>query len=185
MNENKITNKSSYNLNSYLSVSWNERVRVKKSKSEIILKKENKKSIKRGEKLHSILSYIYDYNGIEDGLKKAINKNIISSEESKDYLSVIKKMFENEMIRSLFDPSKKSKNEIEVLDRNAEIFRLDRVVQTEKNKIIVIDYKTGSEKTQDKIQVENYISLLKSLNYKSVEGRIFYLDSNKMKEVYE
>ena len=136
--------------------------------------------LERGKKIHNILHHIKSFNDLEEGLNISVNKNIILSSERKDFKCVLKKILKNKDIKPFFNSDKKSNNEIEVLDKNGEVFRLDRVVEIEKNHLVVLDYKTGKEEGYHREQVINYKNLLKSLHYKNVSGYLIYLDSNKL-----
>ena len=172
-------------MESYISSPWNGRVRIKKTLDELITSEKQKVLIERGKKIHDILYHIKSFNDLEEGLDISVNKNIIVSSERKDFKYVLNKILKNKDIRPFFNPDKKSNNEIEVLDKNGEVFRLDRVVEIEKNHLVVLDYKTGEEEDFHRGQVTNYKNLLKSLNYKNVSGYLIYLDSNKLIPVNE
>jgi len=183
--EHSGIHEKSYIMESYISSPWNGRVRIKKTLDELITSEKQKVLIERGKKIHDILYHIKSFNDLEEGLDISINKNIIVSSERKDFKYVLNKILKNKEIRPFFNPDKKSNNEIEVLDKNGEVFRLDRVVEIEKNHLVVLDYKTGEEEDFHRGQVTNYKNLLKSLNYKNVSGYLIYLDSNKLIPVNE
>jgi hypothetical protein len=61
--------------------------------------------------------------------------------------------------------------------------RLDRVIFREvtqknqtRNKAVIIDYKTGMKKSEDRRQVEEYAQALLQMEYVDVEGYLLYLD---------
>tara|TARA_B100001750_G_scaffold206149_1_gene183636 strand:- start:15957 stop:19235 length:3279 start_codon:yes stop_codon:yes gene_type:complete len=178
--EHSSIHKKSYVMESYISSPWNGRVRIKKTLDEFITSEKQKDLIERGKKIHNILYHIKSFNDLEEGLNISVNKNIIVPSERKDFKCVLNKILKNKEIKPFFNPDKKSNNEIEVLDKNGEVFRLDRVVEIEKNHLVVLDYKTGKEEGYHREQVINYKNLLKSLHYKNVSGYLIYLDSNKL-----
>ena len=90
----------------------------------------------------------------------------------------------NKDIRSYFNPKLTSYNEIEILNKNGDVFRLDRVVEFDKNTVAVIDYKTGEDNTQKyKSQIMNYKELLSNIYKAEVFGFILYIDLNKVVKI--
>mgnify|MGYP000844452309 FL=1 len=75
-------------------------------------------------------------------------------------------------------------NECSILKLNpltdkVEVRRPDRVM-TDGNEMIVVDYKFGKPQAEHKIQVAEYMALLKDMGYNNISGYIWYLFSNKI-----
>ena len=72
---------------------------------------------------------------------------------------------------------------IEILSDDGNTYRLDRVVETEKE-IYVLDYKTGKivdyEHKKYLNKLDLYISLLKNIYDKPIVGHLIYIDLNKV-----
>ena len=170
--ENKPASES-YHLANFPSYSWKDRVKVKLSSNKGIDFKNND----RGNKIHDLMSFIYHYDGVNDGVEKAFKKNIITENEKSYFVKLINNLLSNKDIRSYFNPKLTSYNEIEILNKNGDVFRLDRVVELDKNTVAVIDYKTGEDNTQKyKSQIMNYKELLSNIYKGEVFGFIAYID---------
>jgi ATP-dependent exoDNAse (exonuclease V) beta subunit len=173
--EKKITSES-YHLSNFPSYSWKERVKVKLSSDKGIDFKNNK----RGNKIHDLMSLIHHYNDITDGVEKAYKKSIITKSEKSYFIKTVNNLLSNKDIREYYNPKLSSYNEIEILNEHGDIYRLDRVVEFDKNSVAVIDYKTGEENTNIyKNQIINYKNLLSTIYRGKVYGFILYVDLNK------
>ena len=83
-----------------------------------------------------------------------------------------------------YNPKYNSYNEIEILNNNGDVFRLDRVVELENNSVAVIDYKTGEDNTEKyKNQIMNYKELLSNIYNGKVYGFILYVDLNRVVKI--
>ena len=169
--ENKLTSKS-YHLNSFPSYSWRDRIKVKLSSDRGIDFKNNE----RGNKFHDLMSFIYNFNDVDSGVEKAFNKNIITEKEKSYFTKIIQNLLRDKNIREYYDPKLRSYNEIEILNDNGDVYRLDRVVELDKHSVAVIDYKTGKNKEEDKNQVNYYKELLSKIYKGEVYGFIAYID---------
>ena len=171
--------KKTYTLEKYPSYSWKERIRIRTNSEDKI----DFDNIRRGNKIHNILMYIKNINQIEKGINLAIAKNIISNSERKNYSDVIKVILNNPKVKPFFDPNLESYNEIEVINKNGNINRIDRIVEMKDKSINIIDYKTGAEKEDDIPQVETYKNVLKEIEDKNISAYLIYIDLNKVVKV--
>ena len=90
----------------------------------------------------------------------------------------------NQDIMNYYNPKYNSYNEIEILNNNGDVFRLDRVVELENNSVAVIDYKTGEENTEKyKNQIMNYKELLSNIYNGKIYGFILYVDLNRVVKI--
>ena len=176
-NNSKI--KETYNLDKYPSFSWKERIRIRTNSEDKI----DFDNISRGKKIHNILMYIKNINQIDKGINLCISKNIISKSEKNYFLDMIKEIIHNPKVKPFFDSNLESYNEIEIINKNGNISRLDRIVEMKDKSINIIDYKTGTEKDEDILQVENYKNTLKEIEDKNINAYLIYIDLNKIVKV--
>ena len=127
--------------------------------------------------------YIKNINQIDRGINLSISKNIISKSEKNYFLDMIKEILQNPKVKPFFDSNLESYNEIEIINKNGNISRLDRIVEMKDKSINIIDYKTGSEKDEDILQVENYKNTLKEIEDKNINAYLIYIDLNKIVKV--
>ena len=163
-------------LKSIPSFSWRDRIMVRVT-SESGIEFDN---YKRGKKIHDVLSLIYNNEEVNIGIEKAQEKNIISIDEINSIKKMVEKLMSNKEIKDFFNPHYKSYNEVEILDRNGDVFRIDRIVQTNDNSLHILDYKTGKIDKKYNDQVKNYKTILSEIFPKNIHGYIIYVDLNKI-----
>ena len=133
--------------------------------------------------VHEIFSKI---NTIDDApivLRRYVNDGVIDHNESDNILAQFKKVAEMEEIKEAFSPDAIVKNEMEILVGNAEshnaskakILRPDRYVEL-KDKVIVIDYKTGAPEEEHYGQLRQYMLVLRvMISHKNIEAFLVYI----------
>ncbi len=133
--------------------------------------------------VHEIFSKI---NTIDDApivLRRYVNDGVIDHNESDNILAQFKKVAEMEEIKEAFSPDAIVKNEMEILVGNAEshnaskakILRPDRYVEL-KDKVIVIDYKTGAPEEEHYGQLRQYMLVLREMiSHKNIEAFLVYI----------
>jgi len=107
----------------------------------------------------------------------------ISPKGKEDILKNISKLFKNEQIKNWFSSEWKVKSESEIVLKGGKISRPDRVL-IGKDKTIVIDFKFGEqEEEKHHKQVRNYMEILRSMENKTVEGYLWYVDLNFIRKI--
>jgi ATP-dependent exoDNAse (exonuclease V) beta subunit len=137
----------------------------------------------KGLVLHDILSEIRTI----DDLQKAVNRAVIQGdlkvserEEAKNFLA---KRIKSVADRHWFDGTYDTLNEQEILIKNGETQRPDRILIGE-NETIVIDYKFGKhDDAKYRKQVCDYMKNLEQIGLPGVTGYIWYFKDNDIVQV--
>ena len=80
-------------------------------------------------------------------------------------------------------PGRDMLTEAEYIDKNGSLFRMDRVI-IDKDAVIVVDFKTGSENIEKhNLQMKNYLNIISEVYRKPVTGVLAYVDLRKISEV--
>ena len=170
-----LSNSFSKSLLSYPSFSWRERLIIKTTEDKIL----NIDNIERGKVIHDILSEIYNIDDYHEKISSAFKNKKIKKNE----LKILQDLFKNKNFIRFFNPEFNSYNEIEILSNTGNVYRLDRVVETD-NSVYVLDYKTGKINKKDHAKylkkLELYMTLLESIYNKKIEGYLVYIDLNQI-----
>ena len=170
-----LSNSFSKSLLSYPSFSWRERLIIKTTEDKIL----NIDNIERGKVIHDILSEIYNIDDYDEKISSAFKNKKIKKNE----LKILQDLFKNKNFIRFFNPEFNSYNEIEILSNTGNVYRLDRVVETD-NSVYVLDYKTGKINKKDHAKylkkLELYMTLLESIYNKKIEGYLVYIDLNQI-----
>jgi ATP-dependent helicase/nuclease subunit A len=154
-------------LKDYSSHSWRSKVRLQMRDSANQNKEQFNEAAAHGIKLHDALSKIHYEDQVdqykEHPLFSDLNKTVLALSE-------------------YFDKSWEVRTEVPVLLPNGDMRRIDRLNQKH-NQVVLIDYKTGSERDKDKSQMQEYMRLVSQMIKKPVEGLLFYLESQEILKV--
>lgn len=147
----KISEKSNYKIVTKSGLLWDN-------------KKQN--AIEKGNIIHSLLAKIKFSEDIPQALQSAKNEGVISENQSEIIKKQLLKIVNHSELFDYFTQKYKVFNETDFLNKNAEFERPDRVVISENNEAIIIDYKTGIFLPKYEIQIKKYAKTISDLGYK-------------------
>jgi ATP-dependent exoDNAse (exonuclease V) beta subunit len=146
----------------------------------------------RGEFIHRVLHFV---DHVDDNIEPRIEEIVerVNNEMKTDYpLEVMKRglleFLNHEEVSPYFRamPGGVIQKEQEFSDSRGNLFRMDKVI-LEKERVTLIDYKTGADREAEKNyipQLKNYIRILKEIYPdKNIEGIIAYVDLKEIKKV--
>ena len=144
----------------------------------------NPEERRRGEFIHRVLYFVEGLENIDLELERIINR--VNDELMTDYpIEAMKRnlleFLSHEEISPYFrvPAARVVKKEQDFSDPRGNLFRMDRVI-FEKDRIVVIDYKTGMNREAEKeyvSQIKNYTRILKEIYPdRNIEGIIAYVD---------
>jgi ATP-dependent helicase/nuclease subunit A len=177
----KYSGREAITLQHYSTVDWRRKLVIRTQGSEFFEKNKSEKRVKinYGILLHQVLSRIEYKTEVDDIIHQFHVEGIIMDEEKEKLTEVLSTMMNHPQIGNWFTKEWTVKTEAPVLVPNGKPGRIDRVVfkQTPsgKKKAVIIDYKTGDKKQDDREQVENYSLILSQMGYVDVEAFLVYL----------
>ena len=173
----KIEN--TYTLKNVNSTGWHEKVRIKSGTMAQVLFENKNDPKKRGILFHEILSKIKTEKDILSVLKDLQIVGIINEDEKTGLQHELNKILAIPEIKIFFGEHLIVKTEAEILLPNGNTYRPDRVI-FEKEKTIVVDFKTGEENKKYNEQIMEYAQTLEQMGYPATERYIIYLDKEKV-----
>lgn len=145
--------------------------------------------IKLGNVLHALFSTIKTTEDIEPKLKELELEGIIYDDQltDEDLRNKLSAALVDPRVKDWFSPQWTLYNECTILVRNqyngqVEERRPDRVMCHD-GKTIVVDFKFGVPKREHQEQVQEYMSLLRQMGHEQVEGYLWYVLKNEIREV--
>jgi len=153
-----------------------------------IISSEKRNLINRGQLLHYLMmdldyiNFLKNSNSFVQNIKDACRK--FSYPFTEEIISYLLDFFKDPKMQEFFNPQLRASSEQEIVDRNGNLRRIDRLVFT-KDKILVIDFKTGEGfKTEHQQQIREYVDLLRKIYPgRLLEGWLIYVDERKAKMV--
>ena len=132
-----------------------------------------------GNQLHYLMSIVHSPEEIDQQIDLAVKSGIVEDSFIDRLSADLFDILNYSEYSSLTSNAHSILNEQEIIAGTAETKRPDKIIIREED-TIVIDYKTGMpDKRYDK-QVQEYVALLRSMEFKNVKGYVFYTSDLKL-----
>ena len=109
--------------------------------------------IKSNQDLDKVLQDFYDNGTINKKLKEK-------------YRQIITEILNHEKLNRYYNPDLKSYNEKDIILKDSDPIRADRIVFNSESEVSIIDYKTGIVKKGDYTQINHYEKVLSEMGHK-------------------
>ncbi len=133
-----------------------------------------RRSASRGRVIHELLSCINGKADIPEVLSKFHDRGMITGQEKQSFLPLLKQVTEE--CSFAFSESAIMLNEREICDEDQKLYRPDRIIAHPDHQWGIVDFKTGSFKTEHIEQVTQYANLLKNTGKNIKTAHILYID---------
>ncbi|MBE6300485.1 MAG: Dna2/Cas4 domain-containing protein [Parabacteroides distasonis] len=138
---------------------------------------------KYGSLMHEVLSGVRTSADISEAVGRYWQVGVIDKDESVTLINRLEELINMPEVAVWYDGTTRVLNEVDILVGKGLSKRPDRVMITNE-KVIVVDYKFGEQLSpKHHCQVKNYLSLIRQMGYKQVEGYLWYVELNKIEAV--
>lgn len=170
----------------FASAPWQERLHIKRASSEEwALLREEDRAVKRGLAVHRCFEKAKNEDDIQRELSLLFEKGVLNEKEYDEFKSGLEKIMGlsagEGKVRDFFSGNYPSLNEAVLLTGSGD-YRPDRLLFTPRG-VVVIDYKTGAPREEDRRQVRTYRTLLEEAGYQAGEGYLLYLSKGTIERV--
>jgi ATP-dependent exoDNAse (exonuclease V) beta subunit len=138
--------------------------------------------IEHGKLMHKLFSMIITSKDIDNALYSLKNEGIITEPQIEPLRLTVSKILENQPFADWFSENWAVKTESDILTKDAAIYRPDRIMMRN-DQAVVVDYKFGEQLPKHHKQVQNYMQLIKGMNYSDVKGYIWYVDNGALVQI--
>ncbi len=146
-------------------------------------RRSRQEAIKEGNLLHFIMQNIISREDVRSAVTAAVIKGLAVAECEEEYVATISSYLEQPAVEGWFAKDLKVVRERDIITKEGEIQRPDRVVIND-GEVVVIDYKFGGKHPQYTQQVEHYCKLLREMGYRQrIRGVIWYPKKQEVEEV--
>lgn len=135
-----------------------------------------------GRQFHYLISRIQDPEQIDNSIKTGLQEGVIDVNMQDELRSQLNATFQNRSYALLFNEAVEILHEQSILVDVDKDLRPDLII-VKKSETIVVDYKTGSKKQKDIIQVSEYVQVLREMNYPDVKGFLYYTQELRLEPV--
>lgn len=171
---------SSGEYDTYISRSWADKITVRSRQLE--QGGAEAASTERGSFIHQVMERIHAFDDVNKVLDQLQTQGQVDDKEKDKLQETIAAVLQLEPLKPLYRRGVKAKNECGMYDRQGRFFRADRVV-FEKDRVVIIDFKTGHPHPSHRKQIQNYGRILQDMGYMKIERYLVYLDLCKLELV--
>jgi ATP-dependent exoDNAse (exonuclease V) beta subunit len=166
--------------NKFISYSWRDRLKIK---NKYFFNKDikTKYSINRGNLIHDIMAEINTPKDLNKVVNYYVKKGLLTKKGMGQIKIQINNVLNHPKIKHLFNSNTKVFSEHNILSKNGEVLRPDRVVLHSKELVSLIDYKTGEEHKRHYRQMNKYEKVLLEMGFQKVEKYLVYLTKSENK----
>ncbi|MDR1102622.1 MAG: UvrD-helicase domain-containing protein [Tannerella sp.] len=133
--------------------------------------------------MHELLSGIRTAADIRSAVAVKEAGGEISKEEAVEWVDRLERLLSKPEVKKWFDGSMRVLNEAEILFDNGKSRRPDRVMMAD-DCIYVVDYKSGEQKdARYRRQINNYCELIRRMDFRRVNGYLWYVELDEIDEV--
>lgn len=122
--------------------------------------------------VHDYLSKLVTFPQNENDVEKMIAT--LPKERREKLREVLHRLMSDDTLKPYFSPEVSVMNEKSILDNDGREYRPDRIVFL-KDKVMILDYKTGQDNPKYQEQINKYCTLLQQMGYNQVEGRLVFI----------
>lgn len=162
------------------SVEGSNKVKLRQSAERLFDLVSFEKSKDYGNKVHAAFAKIKTFKDVALALQEILREGLIIETEISGLKTSLLSIMNLPDIKPLFEIDEiYVKNEREILMPEGKPLRPDRVVKL-KDKIVIVDYKTGSKSNSHQSQVRQYMNIYRDMGYPRVEGILIYLEGQEI-----
>ena len=171
--------------NDFSTIDWLQMLRIEPDTTMFWKNDEDYNPREWGILVHEIFSKINTIDDAPKILKRYVNDGCIDQEQSDRIMRQFMEVVEKKEVKAAYSRDVVVKNEMDILDADGNIMRPDRYVEL-KDKVILIDYKTGAQDVEHYQQLRNYmIALQDMIDHKEIEALLIYIGKEtKVEQVY-
>ncbi len=131
--------------------------------------------IQFGTQFHLVMSEVNEKEEVLPIVDQLIDEGYISTEFKDKIIDKAMRLFEIEAFNDLFKNAYRIINEQNIIISIEDVLRPDKLILKE-NETIIIDFKTGQERSKDYAQMTSYIDQLTKAGYPNVKGYLYYIE---------
>ena len=135
------------------------------------------KAIEKGNLIHLVMSHIKTENDIEFVFEHLIGSGKLNQNQANELKLIVNAIVNHIQLKQYFQPNLLIYNEKDIITAQGEIVRPDRII-IDKNKAVILDYKTGAEDQKHKEQLNKYQKALEDMSFEVVKKILVYINND-------
>lgn len=160
----------------FISTPWQEHNVVLLASASKLWDTNQGEAISFGNLFHEILAKIFTKKDVNKVTAQYHQKGIIDENQLLVINNTIISVVNHPKIENYFSEEVIIYNEREIVDVDNQVIIPDRLVFTNKNEVVIMDYKTGNPSAEHHQQLLKYERVLKSMNFKVDKKILIYIN---------
>ncbi len=148
------------------------------SNASMLWEPERKKAVDFGNMIHKIMEEVIVEDDLNISLDKYVNTGILEPDDALVIKERLQKMIKHPKLEKYFRRGNRVFTEREILNEQKEILIPDRINFLDTNRVVIIDYKTGTPEQKHRLQIENYAAVLQKMNYIVDKKILIYINKD-------
>lgn len=169
--DNKIEKLS---LEKLVSFQWDEHINIAESRDSGLSAISQIAKNEYGSIIHDYLSKIIVADDVGVIISNVESVGILSENDCHVINQILLSVVNHPQLAYLYGKEVDVKNEADIVLKNGELIRPDRIVFTD-DKIVVLDYKTGEKNESHKLQMQKYTLAISEIYNKKIESILVYI----------
>lgn len=142
------------------------------------------KAIEKGNLIHNIMAQIKTKIDVDIIFNKCLASGIINKNQSQDLKEIVNNIVTHPELVDYFNSDNTIYNERDIITKEGPLLRPDRLVISQKNEVVIIDYKTGQPNNDHSYQLQSYADAINEMGLLVTKKILVYInDSLEIKEV--
>ncbi|MFN7013818.1 MAG: UvrD-helicase domain-containing protein, partial [Bacteroidia bacterium] len=162
-----------------ISSPWYEKLQISLSAPQVWNIDNPEQASEYGKQLHEIISAINTENDLDDVLHKFVFEGNITEEVAEKIKNEVKQIVLHPLLNKYFTNEYFSINEVEIIDKNGQTYRPDKIF-IKNNNATILDFKTGIKSASHKSQIVHYAQLLQELGLNVTEKYLCYTQTTEV-----
>ncbi len=136
--------------------------------------------IQFGNHIHHVMEQVISKDDIPHLKEEILSKGVLSNIRLNELFEIIDSIVSHPELRSYYYPSLNVINERDIITKEGEILRPDRMVFHNDNSVTIIDYKTGGANKGHQQQINKYAEAIQEMGYRVKEKILVYCSAEKI-----
>jgi ATP-dependent exoDNAse (exonuclease V) beta subunit len=133
------------------------------------------KAIEYGNLIHEIIALVKTKEDIDSAITQSIENGLIVLAQKETVRRTICEIVFHPDLLECFSEENLVLNEQTIIQKEGTIIKPDRMVLTQKNEVLLLDYKTGIHNSKHQSQLENYKRAIEKMGYKVIKKALVYI----------
>jgi len=151
------------------------------NKDALLWETDAEERIEFGNHIHHVMEQVISKEDVPNLKKEIRSQELLSEIKFNGLFEIIESIVSHPELSSYFIPDLKVINERDIITKEGEILRPDRMVIHEDNSVTILDYKTGEPSNSHILQINKYADAVLEMGYGVKEKLLVYCSGEQIK----